>query len=217
VRWRVYGGRCALEAGAVGCAGNARPIADQDRHRQVVLDRGHRPRCSPWRPPVATRSGPRGSFTRRPDDRGATLRHWRDSKRVARYGELAQLHRGEIETVILREARDVVFLAAEGSAQRSRRRGTSLAAMDRGREEACDLLRHWNSNVRRAVYRAHFGDKRRNCCARNGSQAGSLNRHDPERPAGAPACSPLVMNESPVRVRASTLAPWLRSTRRGRR
>ena len=28
-------------------------------------------------------------------------------------------------------------------------------------EEARDLLRHKNSNVTRAVYRAHFGDRRR--------------------------------------------------------
>lgn len=28
-------------------------------------------------------------------------------------------------------------------------------------EEARDLLRHKNSNVTRAIYRAHFGDRRR--------------------------------------------------------
>jgi hypothetical protein len=28
-------------------------------------------------------------------------------------------------------------------------------------EEACDLLRHKNSNVTRAIYRGHFNDKRR--------------------------------------------------------
>ena len=36
------------------------------------------------------------------------------------------------------------------------------AAMDcDDAEEARDLLRHKNSNVTRAVYRAHFGDRRR--------------------------------------------------------
>lgn len=36
------------------------------------------------------------------------------------------------------------------------------AAMDcDDAEEARDLLRHKNSNVTRAIYRAHFGDRRR--------------------------------------------------------
>ena len=40
------------------------------------------------------------------------------------------------------------------------------AAMDcDDAEEARDLLRHKNSNVTRAIYRAHFGDRRRDCCA----------------------------------------------------
>ena len=53
------------------------------------------------------------------------------------------------------------------------------AAMDcEDAEEARDLLRHKNSNVTRAVYRAHFGDVRRERLrarleARHGSADGS--------------------------------------------
>jgi hypothetical protein len=41
-------------------------------------------------------------------------------------------------------------------------------------EEACDLLRHKNSNVTRAVYRAHFSAKRREALrARIGARHGA--------------------------------------------
>jgi hypothetical protein len=39
------------------------------------------------------------------------------------------------------------------------RHGAAMECEDA--EEARDLLRHKNSNVTRAVYRAHFGDRRR--------------------------------------------------------
>ncbi len=63
------------------------------------------------------------------------------------------------------------FVLAKVKRRDLKRRGLGLpdfhalrhgAAMDcEDAEEARDLLRHKNSNVTRAVYRAHFGDRRR--------------------------------------------------------
>jgi len=52
------------------------------------------------------------------------------------------------------------------------------AAMDcDDAEEARDLLRHKNSNVTRAIYRAHFGDRRRELLRAQGRpRPGSPNR-----------------------------------------
>jgi len=45
-------------------------------------------------------------------------------------------------------------------------------------EEARDLLRHKHSNVTRAIYRAHFGDRRRELLARTHGSAYGNNGSD---------------------------------------
>ena len=50
------------------------------------------------------------------------------------------------------------WLEAPGS-QRTNRHAAAMDCEDA--EEARDLLRHRNSNVTRAIYRAHFDDRRR--------------------------------------------------------
>ncbi len=72
----------------------------------------------------------------------------------------------------------------------SLRHGAAMACDDA--EEARDLLRHKNSNVTRAVYRAHFDDKRRESLrdkleARHGGKIVETSRGSGEEPQGAAA------------------------------
>jgi hypothetical protein len=67
------------------------------------------------------------------------------------------------------------------------------AAMDCGdAEEARDLLRHKNSNVTRAVYRSHFGDRRRELLrAKMEARHGSIVSTEPQADRTAGEVVPL--------------------------